>query len=149
MAKMGRPDKYKTNVKPYLKEIKEMAMYMTEKQIAETLGVAYSSFRVYKKKHKDLVEALKKGRQELITDLRSILIKRAKGFTYEEKKVTKKNGVIVKEEIFTKASAPDVAAINLALKNYDADNWSNDPQAMKLKQEELELKKLKLESEDW
>lgn len=146
---MGRPDKYKTHVKPYLKEIKEMALYMTEKQIAQTLGVAYSSFRQYKNRHKELVEALKIGRQELVTDLRSILIKRAKGFTYEEKKVTKKGGIIVKEEIFTKASAPDVAAINLALKNYDADNWSNDPQAMALKREELELKKLKLESEEW
>lgn len=146
---MGRPDKYKTHVEPHLEEIKELSTYMTEKQIAYALGVAYSSFRTYKKKYPALVASIKKGRQELITDLRSTLIKKAKGFTYEEKKVVKAHGMIVKEEIYTKASTPDVAAINLALKNYDPDNWANDPQALKLKKEELELKKIKLESEEW
>lgn len=146
---MGRPDKYKTHVEPHLEEIKELSTYMTEKQIAYALGVAYSSFRTYKKKYPALVASIKKGRQELITDLRSTLIKKAKGFTYEEKKVVKAGGMIVKEEIYTKASTPDVAAINLALKNYDPDNWANDPQALKLKKEELELKKIKLESEEW
>lgn len=146
---MGRPDKYFSHVEPYLEQIKEMAMYMTEKQIAQTLGVAYSSFRTYKDKYPALVDSLKKGRHELVTELRSTLIKKAKGFKYTEKKVVKAGGVIVKEEIYTKASPPDVAAINLALKNYDADNWANDPQALKLKEEELKLKKLKLESEEW
>jgi hypothetical protein len=77
------------------------------------------------------------------------LIKKAKGFNYEEKKIIKEHGVIVREETYIKASTPDVAALNLLLKNYDSENWSNDPQVMKLKQEELELKKLKLEMEEW
>lgn len=147
--KKGRPHKYKTNVEPHLDEIREMACYMTERQIAETLGVAYSSFRTYKKEYPALVDSLKKGRQKLISDLRSTLIKKAKGFSYEEKKIIKEGGIVVREEIYVKASTPDVAAINLALKNYDSDNWSNDPQALKLKQEELQLKRLKLESEEW
>ena len=36
---------------------------------------------------------------------------------------------------------PDVAAINLCLKNYDKENWSENPQNLELKKQELELKK--------
>ena len=45
--------------------------------------------------------------------------------------------------------APDVAAINLALKNYDKGNWWNDPAAYDLKREELELKKKQIEEGQW
>lgn len=149
MAGKGRPNKYITNVEPYLAEVPEMALTMTEEQIARTLGVAYSSFRGYKKQYQALNDALKKGRAELVKELRSTLIKRAKGFVYEESKKIKKDGVVVSEEIYTKTALPDVASLNLLLKNYDANNWANDPQALALKKKELELQKKKLEDSEW
>ena len=75
--------------------------------------------------------------------LKSTLIKKARGFNYEERKIIKKDGVVVREEIYVRASTPDVGAIHLLLKNYDED-WANEPQALALKKEELELQKLKL-----
>lgn len=149
MAGKGQPNKYKKNVEPHLDEIPDMATYMTEKQIAQTLGVAYSSFRTYKSKYPALVDALKKGRKELVKDLRSILIKRAKGFTYEESKEIIEDGAIIREERYHKASLPDVASLNLLLKNYDSENWANDPQMLALRKEEIELQKLKLEEARW
>lgn len=149
MAGKGQPNKYYTHVEPYLDKIKEMTQNMTEKQIAQTLGVAYSSFRTYKKDHPALVDALKKGRAELVMELKSTLIQKAKGFNYEESKKIVEYGVVVREEIYTKAATPDVAAINLLLKNYDKENWANDPQALELKKQELELQKLKLEDANW
>ena len=149
MAGKGQPNKYYTHVEPYLDKIKEMTQNMTEKQIAQTLGVAYSSFRTYKKEHTALVDALKKGRAELVMELKSTLIQKARGFNYEEKKQVIEHGVVVREEIYTKAATPDVAALNLLLKNYDKDNWANDPQALELRKQELELQKLKLEDANW
>lgn len=145
----GRPNKYESNVKPRLDEIKKLCLTMTEKQIAEYLGVGYSSWCDYKNKYSELSDALKKGRESLVLELKSTLIRKARGFNYSEKKTIKENGHIVREEIYEKASLPDVAALNLLLKNYDKDNWSNDPQLLKLREKELELKEKQIEDKLW
>lgn len=145
----GRPNKYESNVKPRLEEIRKLCLTMTEKQIAEYLGVGYSSWCDYKNKYSELSDALKKGRESLVLELKSTLIRKARGFNYSEKKTIKENGHIVREEIYEKASLPDVAALNLLLKNYDKDNWSNDPQLLKLREKELELKEKQIEDRLW
>ena len=149
MAGKGRPEKYKTHVEPYLDEIKQMCQMMTERQIAETLGVGYTAFREYKQRYPALSEAMKKGRQILVMELRSALIKRAKGFEIIEVKRVHEDGMLTKVETSTKYYPPDVAALNLALKNYDPDNWANDPQALKLREKELQLQEKKLEQNEW
>lgn len=149
MAGKGRPNKYKTHVEPYLDKIKEMALTMTEKQIAKTLGVGYSSFREYKRQYPALTSTLKKGRQELVMELRSVLIQRAKGFHYEEKKIIKEYDEVVREERTIKKSLPDVAALNLLLKNYDKENWANDPQMLDIRKKELELRERQVENNEW
>lgn len=146
---MGRPNKYESHVKPHLSEVQEMAEYMTERQIAETLGVSMTAWKEYKRLYPALKDVLKKGRSTLVKDLRSALIKRAKGFQYTETKVTKEAGKVVKEEIAVKTCPPDVAALNLALKNYDRENWANDPQALELRKKELELREKQIEKNDW
>lgn len=150
MAKgKGRPNKYFTHVQPRLEEIKKLCTTMTEKQIAQTLGVSYSCWCDYKNKYSELSDALKKGRESLVLELKSTLIRKAKGFSYSEKKTIKENGVTVREEIYEKASLPDVAALNLLLKNYDKDNWSNDPQMLRIREKELELKEKQIEENNW
>ena len=144
----GRQNKYFTNVQPRLDEISDWAQTMTEKQIAECLNVGYSTFAKYKTKYKELQEALKKGRVLLVAELKGTLIKKAKGFTYQEKKTIIENGVIIREEVYTKFAQPDTGAAHLLLKNY-ADDWSNDPQMHALKERELELKEKHLELNEW
>lgn len=148
MAK-GRPSKYKSHVEPYLEKIKEMALTMTEAQIAQTLGVSYTVFREYKRQYPALKDALKKGRADLVMELRSTLIQRAKGFQYEETKVIKEKGEIVREERAIKSALPDVAALNLLLKNYDRENWANDPQMLDLRKKEIELRERQVEASEW
>lgn len=145
----GRPNKYSTHVKPYLKEIEQYATYMTEAQIAKTLRVSVSAWCEYKKEYKELNEALKKGRVQLVAELRSTLIQKAKGFEYEERKKIKEKGKVVREEIYIRKSLPDVAALNLLLKNYDSENWANDPQMIKIREKELELQERKIEQTEW
>lgn len=169
---MGRPNKYKTHVEPYLDKIKEMALTMTEEQIAETLGVGYSSFRAYKQQYPALTDSLKKGRKDLVIELRSALIKRAKGYEYTETKTVSEavnwpeelyvllleagfteeqieQSRLIKTEIAHKQMAPDVAALNLALKNYDKENWANDPQMLEIRKKELELRERQIENNEW
>lgn len=149
MSKPGRPNKYFTNIEPRLDEIEKLCTTKTEKQIADDMGVSYTSWKEYKRKYSALSAVIKKGRDSLVNDLKSTLIKKAKGFQYTESKVIKENGVVVREEIVTKASLPDVAAINLLLKNYDVENWANDPQMIKLREKELELKEKQIENNAW
>ena len=145
----GRPNKYFTHIEPRLAEIEKLALTMSEKQIAQYLGVGYSSWCDYKLKYSELSESLKKGRESLVQDLKSTLIRKAKGFQYSEKKIIKEGGKVVREEEYVRSSLPDVAALNLLLKNYDKDNWSNDPQVMELRKKELELRERQVEANEW
>lgn len=172
MAGKGRPNKYKTHVEPYLDKVKEMALVMNEEQIAKTLNVGTTAFYEYKKKYPELREALKKGRRELVYELRSTLIQRAKGYDYTETKtVTEKlkvpenvraalistgvkpedidNAKVIKTEVTKKHLHPDIAALNLALKNYDKENWANDPQMLALREKELALRERQVENNEW
>lgn len=149
MSKTGRKTKYFSHVEPYLDEISEWCRTMTEAQIAKKLGVAYRSFCDYKNKYPQLMQALKKGRQDLVVELKSTLISKAKGYMYEEVKVITDSDGYEKKEIIKKYSHPDVAAINLLLKNYDKENWANDPQMIALRKKELELKEKQIEANIW
>lgn len=142
----GRKNKYDTHIKPQLKNITLWARSMTEKDIAKNLGITEQSFINYKKQHNELVEALRKGQQDLISDLKSALIKKAIGYEYTEKTIVnlgvdkdtgeEKNQITIHHKV----AHPDVNAINLLLKNYDKDNWSNDWHERSIKDKELELK---------
>jgi hypothetical protein len=154
MAKAGAKSKYETHVKPYFDKIEKLLNEgASECQVAESLGISYSSFNNYKVQYEELAELCSKPRVKLVHDLRSALIKKALGMKIERKKTYIKKDADGNEakytEIMIDELPPDVAALNLALKNYDRDNWSNDPQAMELKRQELELRKQLAEIKEW
>lgn len=151
----GRKSIYEDKIKSKFSEIKKMLEGgATERQIASTLGIAYSTFNKYKASEKEFADLIKGAdKSQIINDLRSALLKKALGFKYEETKkykTTDEDGNVKTHiEITEKFALPDVAAINLALKNYDSDRWSNDPAMLKLKREELDFKKELALKEDW
>ena len=148
--KRGRKPYALTEILEHLEEIERMARDgATETQIAKCFGITQQTFRKYKNENILIFTAIKKGRTDLVQDLRGTLVKKAKGFQYEERKVIKENGVVVREEIYTRSSLPDVAALNLLLKNYDAENWANDPQVLKLREKELELREKQVDANIW
>ena len=149
---MGRLNKYETNVKPRLKEIPKLYETMTEAQIARELGVAVSSFEKYKTQYPELIEALRKGKKDLIEELKASLKKKAKGYTYEETKVTQRregHQTTVVKETYTKAAHPDTGAIHLLLKNLDPEWHNDDKKTIELKQEQLKIAKEKAEQNNW
>mgnify|MGYP002523448329 CR=1 FL=1 len=150
----GRPSKYKTHVQPYLEQIKEWKKNgATDEQVCEQLGVSVSSFCEYKLKYSELTEVLKNSREAFVAELRGELARLAFKHTLETVKVYSKTdesgqSVTYKEKT-SKEVDGDIAAIHLLLKNLDKENWADNPQGLKIKQQELELKKALAEAQNF
>lgn len=147
----GRKSKYDAYVKPHLQDISQWVQTMDEEQIARRLGVGVSTWYDYKNKHPELAEAIKAGRQDLISEIKSALKMRAKGFEYQEKKTYTKvgdNGSAVYEETTTKYAPPDVGACNSILQNLDPD-WCRDKAAHEMRKKEFELRQRLAEVKLW
>ena len=147
----GRKERYASYVKPHLQKIPLWMQTMTEEQIAKRLGVSTSTWHEYKNKYPELADAVKQGRQDLITDIKSALIMRAKGFEYEEKKQytqESESGLKVYTEITTKRALPDVGACNSILQNLDKD-WYRDKAAHMLRRQELALRERIANANTW
>lgn len=150
---VGRKSKYGTHIKPNLPKIEEwLNTGATEEQVATALGVSYASFNNYKVQYRELREVCEKPRVGVVTDLRSALVKRALGFSYEEKKqyITEDEDGKKKKhtEITTKQALPDTTAIFGALNLYDED-YVKDRKQYDLKRQELELRKMIADSKEW
>ncbi len=144
--KRGRKSVYETHIQPRLKEIRKWrAGGATLETISDALDVSKTTFCKYLNEKPDLADAYKKGKTEIVMDLRGELSRIAFKHTLETKKQYIKRDMETGNEtqyteITTKEVDGDIAAINLLLKNLD-DNWSNDPQNLSLRKQELELRK--------
>lgn len=144
MSKPKRKTKWDTHVQPNLNRIPKWRRDgLTEKQVAQKLGVAYSTLRVYRDQYSALAAALEKGKEELIEELEDSLYKRAKGYEYEEVKthISKDRDGNQKTRIekTTKHMPPDTGALAFALKNLAPEKWKDRRQIEH--EGELEVKK--------
>jgi ACT domain-containing protein len=144
--KRGRKSVYETHIEPRLKEIERWRKVgATVENICDALGVSKSTFCKYKNEKPEFADAYKKGTVELVMDLRGELARISFKHTLETKKQYIRQDMETGHktqytEITTKEVDGDIAAINLLLKNLD-ENWSNDPQNLALRKQELELRK--------
>ncbi|XCH78860.1 MAG: hypothetical protein WHF31_15260 [Candidatus Dehalobacter alkaniphilus] len=125
---------------------------LREDQIAENLGICVATLERYKKEHSEIVKALKKGKETLVTELENALIKKALGYEYEEKKVytkTEDGTTTTYTEITKKHQAPDTGALFGLLKNKDPEHYADNPQMIQLKKQELELRERLASAEEW
>jgi hypothetical protein len=126
----GRPDKYPTHIAPYLDRIPKLKRQgLTDKQIADKLGVGITTLKDAKIKYPALAAALKTGRMELVEDLEDTLYRKALGKVkikkikkYVEEVDGKRTTRIEETE---EELAPDTGALVFALKNLDPDNWKD------------------------
>lgn len=102
---------------------------LTDEQIAHNVGIAVGTLYDWKKKYPEISEALKRGKEVVDIEVENALIKRAKGYDYEE--VTRelsedlKTGEnrLVITKVVKKHMAPDVTAIIFWLKNRLPEDW--------------------------
>lgn len=144
--KRGRKTVYETHIEPRLQDIKKWReVGATVENMCDVLGVSKTTFHKYLNEQPEFANAYKKGTAEFVMDLRGELARIARKHTLETKKQYIKQDMETGHktqytEITTKEVDGDIAAINLLLKNLD-ENWSNDPQNLALRKQELELRK--------
>ena len=131
-------------VKAKLRIVEEWARSgLTEGQISANLGISRSTLSDFKNKHRELAEALTRGREVAVAQLENVLFN-AIGYDYEVSKVSIRmiDGLEIKfTEKTRKYLPPDVAAIIFLLKNKDRANWSNDPVKRDLEREIFAFRK--------
>lgn len=147
--KTGRRSVYETNVKPYFDYIKKWLINgATEKQVAEQLKIAYSTWNNFKNDESkpeflELLETIKKERITLVDELKGALVKAALGYEYTEEKIfidaADDGSMKKKKEIYKKYAQPNPTAIFGALNIYD-ESFVNNKAVYKLKEKELDLK---------
>jgi len=102
---------------------------LTEEQIARKMGVSRSTLNDWKPKYPDISDTLKKGKDAVDFEVENNLLKRARGYTYneevKERKFNRETGqfemVVIKS--VTKTVPPDTTALIFWLKNRRPDNW--------------------------
>lgn len=144
--KRGRKSIYDTRIAPRLKDIENWRKVgATVENMCDALGIGTTTFHKYLKEKPEFADAYKKGTFDLVMDLRGELARVAFKHTLETKKQYIKQDMETGNktqytEITTREVDGDIAAINLLLKNLD-ESWSNDPQNLALRKQELELRK--------
>lgn len=101
---------------------------LTDEQIAKNMGVASSTYYKWQLDHAEIAEALKKGKAPVDIDVEDALLKRAKGYDYEEV-ITEVYGDGKKHvKKIKKHMPPDVGAIVFWLKNRKRNLWRDRPE---------------------
>ena len=67
---------------------------LIDEQIAKNMGVAYSTFKDWKKRFPDLSAVLKRSKEVVDREVENALFESAKGFVYEEETVTNTGEVV-------------------------------------------------------
>lgn len=105
---------------------------LTDEQIAANMGISPASLYNWKKKHLEIFEALKKGKEIVDYEVENALLKRALGYEYETKVTEVKangKGDIIEKQIKTtkKVVPPDVTAAIYWLNNRRPDKYRRNP----------------------
>lgn len=123
---------------------------LTDQQIAKNMGIAYSTFNVWKNKYSAISEALKKGKVVIDKEIENALVKNALGFHYEEEKtfIKEVDGKrTMTKEVYKKYARPDTTAIIIWLKNRMPDVWSDNPTELGKEEQLAKIAKLKAQTE--
>lgn len=151
---MARPSKYETEIKPYIEDIrKAVEAGATVEEIAKAFGIAESTLYKYKAEKKEFSDAFARGRGKVVIDIKAALLKKALGFEYTEQKTVgrkdKDGENVVLVEKYKRYSPPSETAAAMLLRNYDAEWKDSDNVSVRLKQQEMELKKAIAESNNF
>lgn len=92
---------------------------LTDKQIAENIGISERCFNTWKKKHNSISSVLKESKVVADRNIENALYKSATGFYYDEQVIID-GGVI---QTLRKFNKPNVTAQIFWLKNRKPANW--------------------------
>ena len=99
---------------------------LSEAQIAKNLGISYMTFRRAKKDPEygeQISNALIQTKDVVDMEVENMLLKRARGYEYDEITEEYEMGVLVKRKVTHKMVVPDTSAQIFWLKNRQPDKW--------------------------
>lgn len=133
----GRKSRYQINILPHLDEIEKLVEKgYTELSIAKKYGVSEQTFNTYKKKHPELVSALKRGRATVESLVRNAILELALGGYKTETKDTPK-GIVETVKYYP----PNLPACLQILRNYKTSDWKEiSDEEKKYKDKDLRIK---------
>ncbi|WP_048782931.1 transposase [Streptococcus sp. 263_SSPC] len=94
---------------------------LIDEQIAQNMGISYSTFREWKKKFSAISAVLKRGKEVVDRQVENALLKTAIGYVYEEETVTNAGDVVA----VRKYSKPNTTAQIFWLKNRKRGQWTD------------------------
>jgi hypothetical protein len=133
--KKAKPKKKRIPRPRYKKEFNQQAYELTalgatDKNLARFFKVTERAINLWKEKHSEFVQSLKKGKYEFDTGkVVSRLLRRALGYQYQEETQTLSEGTLVTTKVVIKDMAPDPTSMIFWLKNRQPDEW-RDKQSM-------------------
>jgi transposase-like protein len=117
----GRPSKYDPDKHPEL--VRKLCLLgATDEQMADALEIEPSTFYVWKSKHPEFAEAIKKGKAYADANVGERLYNRALGYEQPIEKVFCSEGMIVTHQTHQHIPA-DTTAMIFWLKNRRPDLW--------------------------
>ena len=153
--KKGRRSKWETHVKPRLDEIKEWAKEgYFEEDIIEQLGIASSTWYDYKVKYSELSDIIITSRREAARKLERSGMDIALGYEYEETKTVlemDEDGNVTKRKIesYKRKMPANSQVYKFLIKNWNSEEYSENPISDKFKEEELKLKQELAKFQQW
>lgn len=108
---------------------------LTDEQISSNMGIAYSTFKDWKKKFSDISSTLKESKEVVDRQVENALYKNAIGFYYEEDTVTNQGEVVS----VRKYSKPNTTAQIFWLKNRKPQDW-RDKQEIEQTSRNIDIK---------
>lgn len=155
----------KSKWKEVSKRLEEVGMWasmgLSESQIAFNLGISRATLENYKRDHLDILESLKRGKNQANFKVENALYKKATGYESKETVPVKvketyyddRGNKCQKEKLDTveiiKEIPPDVSAIKFWLINQRQGKWKENPTKVEIDKALLELKKKEAEKGDW
>jgi len=124
---MARPVKYIEGIHgPWAKSLAMEGL--TDKEMADRMGIAKSTFNKWKKDFPEFSDSIKMGKEPADANVEQTLYKRAIGYTIKEKKVvvemdSEGNQKPARIETFEKQVIPDTTAQIFWLKNRRPKDW--------------------------
>lgn len=100
---------------------------LTDEQLSKKMGISPSTLYLWKNKHPEISEALKKGKEIVDIQVENALLKRALGYDFQETRIEKseKDGTKIIQTL--KHIPPDTTAQIFWLKNRKPDKWRDKP----------------------
>jgi len=119
----GRPTRYHQTYHPKLVELLARLGF-SDQEAADYLGISKATFYNWRKKYKQFLDSIKKGKDSIDDQVENALAKKALGFREKAIKIFHYQGQIITKE-YEEYYPPDVGAICFWLKNRRRDRWKD------------------------